>query len=120
MTTKVTDKQRRAMEHMERAREQGMALSDYARAQGISAREIYDAVAALRRKGALPPAKQSGKSAFLAVRVAPRGSPLPVPSATRGAIICRLLIGGTAAIECADWPPVTWLSALMGRADAAA
>ena len=80
MTTKVTDRQRRAMEHMERARQQGMALSDYARAQGISAREIYDGVAALRRKGALPPAEPSSKSAFVAVRVAPRGSPGSTPA----------------------------------------
>jgi len=120
MTPKVTDKQRWAMEHMERARQEGKALSAYARAQGVSAREIYDAMAALRRKGALPPAKPSSKSAFVAVRVAPHGSPLPVPSATRSAIICRVLIGGTAVIECADWPPVAWLSALVGRADAAA
>ena len=121
MTAKVTDKQRRAMEHVERARSEGMALSDYARAQGVSAREIYDAMAVLRRKGVLPPAKPSCKSAFVAVRVTPRGSaPAPAPTAARSAMICRVLIAGAVVIECAEWPPVAWLSALTGRADAAA
>jgi Glycosyl hydrolase family 1 len=82
MTTKLTDKQRRAIEHLERARSDGMALSDYCRAQGVAVREIYDALAALRRKGMLPraaPRPRRSKSAFVAVQVlasSPPGAPV--------------------------------------------
>jgi hypothetical protein len=122
MTAKLTDKQRRAMEHMERARNDGMALGDYARAYGVSACEIYDAMAALSRKGGvLPPATPSSKSSFVAMRVTPRKSALaPVPSAVRSAMICHVLIAGAVVIACAEWPAVAWLSALTGRPGAAA
>jgi hypothetical protein len=119
MITKVTDKQRRAVEHMERARSEGIALSEYARAHGVSAREIYDAMAALRRKGVLPPAKPSSQSAFVAVRVKPAVHSAALPATPSGALICRLRLGA-AVIECAQWPPAAWVTALAtGCADAA-
>lgn len=112
---KLTDRQRQAMEHFEAARSEGVTLSAYARAQGLGVREIYDALAALRRKGVLPRAAPSGKhskSRFMAVRVTPS-----VPA--RSAMICRVLIGA-AVIECAEWPAAAWLASLLGpRADAA-
>jgi hypothetical protein len=126
MTRELTDKQQRAMEHLERARSAGMALSDYAREQGVSVREIYDALAALRRKGVLPraaPRARRSKSPFVAVRVTPSASPLtPMVAASSGsAMICRVLIGEAAVVECAQWPPAAWLAALTGlRTDAAA
>lgn len=46
-TAGLTDKQRQALEHVERAHSQGMKLSDFARAHGVSARAIYDGLAAL-------------------------------------------------------------------------
>jgi len=120
MTMKVTDKQRRAMQHIEQARSEGMALSDYARAHGVSAREIYDAMAALRRKGVLPPAKPISQSAFVALRVKPAAHSATLPLTTpSGALICRLRLGA-AVIECAQWPPAAWVTALAtGCADAA-
>jgi len=43
-----------------------------------------------------------------------------VPTITRHAMICRVLIGSTAVLECGEWPPVAWLTTLLaGRADAA-
>jgi hypothetical protein len=125
MTTQLTDKQQRAMEQLERARSEGMALSEYFRAHGVAVREIYDALAALRRKGVLPratPRARSSKSAFVAVQVSGRSSPATpvIPASACGAIVCRVLIGGTTVIECAEWPPASWLAALPGwRADAA-
>lgn len=120
-TAGLTDKQQQAMEHLERARSEGMALSDYARARGVLVREIYDALAALRRKGVLPRSRANSKSPFVAVRVAPgvvSASPV-VHTGPRSAMICRVLIGGTTVIECAEWPPAGWLVALTGRTDAA-
>ena len=121
-TAGLTDKQRQALEHVERARSQGMKLSDYAQAHGVSARAIYDGLAALRRKGVLPRGRPSAKSPFVAVRVTPRAiaAMRVVQAGPRSAMICRVLIGGSAVIECAEWPPVAWLAALTGHADAAA
>jgi hypothetical protein len=120
-TSDLTDKQRQALEHVERARSHGMKLSEYADANGVSVRAIYDGLAALRRKGLLPRGRPSSKSPFVAVRVTPSAvSARPVVHAVpRSATICRVLIGGGAVIECAEWPPVAWLAALTGRADAA-
>ena len=77
-------------------------------------REIYDALAALRRKGVLPRPPMKRKSRFVAVRVTPS-------LMARSAPLCRVLIGSAAVLECGEWPPVAWLMALLsGRADAAA
>jgi hypothetical protein len=46
MITKVPENQRRAMEHVDRARSERMTLSGCARAHGVPAREVYDAAAA--------------------------------------------------------------------------
>ena len=117
MTVKLTDKQRLALECVERAHSEGMKLSHYLRAQGIGARPIYDALAAARRKGVAASASPAtvarrATSPFVELRVA---SPAP-----RGAIVCRVLIGGLAVIECGEWPSAAWLSSVLGqRADAA-
>jgi len=121
-TADLTDKQRQPLEHVERARSQGLKLSDYAQAHGVSARAIYDGLPALRRKGILPGGRPSSKSPFVAVRVEPRPVPATpvVHAGPRNAMLCRVLLGGSAVIECAEWPPVACLAALTGRTDAAA
>jgi len=111
MSTVLTDKQRQALEHVERARSSGMRLSDYARARGVGIRAIYDGMAALRKKGVLAPPASGDASAFVAVRVEPT-----IPSS---GVMCRLRIGAV-TIECAQWPPVAWVATLaLGHADAA-
>jgi hypothetical protein len=120
MTVKLSDKQRQALEHAERARSEGVKLSQYARSHGLGLRAIYDALAAARRKGvaahaSAPAVRERGRSAFVAVRVASA-----VPALPRSAIVCRVLVGGVAVIECGEWPPAAWVSSLLGlRADAA-
>ncbi|MGH8703669.1 MAG: hypothetical protein ACREVR_21155 [Burkholderiales bacterium] len=113
-TAKLTDKQRQAIEHLERARSEGVALSAYARAHGLGVREIYDALAALRRKGALPRPPRGAKRRFVAVSVA------PMPATPRGVVLCRVLIGGSAVIECGEWPPAMWLAGLLAERTGAA
>lgn len=114
MTEQLTDKQQRALEHLEGSRREGLTLSAYARVHGLPVREIYDALAALRRKGVLP--RPGSPSPFVAVRVtAAATSPM-----ARSTPLCRVLIGSAAVFECSEWPPVTWLMTLLaGRADAA-
>jgi hypothetical protein len=112
MSTVLTDKQRQALDHIERARSAGKRLSDYARVQGVGIRAIYDGMAALRKKGVLAPAASRDQSAFVAVRVEPT-----IPST---GLTCRLRMGAV-VIECAQWPPAAWVKALaLGRTDAAA
>ncbi|HUN77262.1 MAG TPA: hypothetical protein VMU40_22320 [Steroidobacteraceae bacterium] len=108
----MTEKQRRAREALEAARGEGVSLSDYAKAHGLPIRELYDAVAALRRKGVLAKTGRAPRSKFVEVRVG--------PERTVGGIVCRFVHGGV-VIECTQWPPPGWVAALVRpAADAAA
>jgi hypothetical protein len=121
MTETLTEKQRVAMEALEGARRAGVPLSDYAKAKGLELRPVYDAIAALRRRGALPgtdrPRKR--KSKFVAVRVT--SSPVAVAEGGRASrLVCRLVCAPGWAIECGEWPAPSWVSAVLaGRGDAA-
>jgi len=113
----MTANQRAALACYQRAQERGVALSAQAREQGLNQRVVYDAVAALRRKGVLPPGTRSRPARagdFLAVRVAPSAD-----APMLGMSVCRLRIGAV-LIECSQWPPAPWLASLItGDADAA-
>jgi hypothetical protein len=118
MGREMTAKQRVAAEALQAARAAGVGLTEYARSRGLNARQVHDAVAALRRRGALPPTDRPrpGKARFIPVRVA--DAP---PSAPRTGLMCRVIHPDGLMIECGQWPPATWLlSLLAGRRDAAA
>jgi hypothetical protein len=122
MDETLTQKQREAVEALEGARRAGVPLSDYAKTKGLELRPVYDAIAALRRRGALPPAsgprKPKSKSPFVAVRV--RSSPAATIAA-RSSVVCRLVRSDGCAIECGEWPEPGWVAAVLaGRRDAAA
>jgi len=124
MAETLTEKQRVAVETLEGARRAGVPLSDYAKAKGLATRPVYDAIAALRRRGALPgtdrPRKR--KSKFVAVRVMSSSAPVTeVAPAGRSGLVCRLVCAQGWAIECGEWPAPSWVSAVLaGRRDAAA
>lgn len=122
MDETLTQKQREAVEALEGARRAGVPLSDYAKSKGFELRPVYDAIAALRRRGALPPAdrprKRKGKSRFVAVRVTSSPSS---GGAARGGLVCRLVRSDGSAIECGEWPEPQWVAAVLaGQTDAAA
>jgi hypothetical protein len=118
--TQMTEKQRRAIEAMEGARSEGVALSDYAKAHGLVIRELYDAIAGLRRNGLLAkPARTKGHSRFVAVRVAPERAS-PKASSAVSVPLCRIVQPSGVVIECTQWPSPGWLAALVpGSSDAA-
>jgi hypothetical protein len=120
MATEMTEKQRRAVEALEGARSEGVTLSEYAKGHGLVLRELYDAIAALRRKGMLAkPVRKRASGRFVAVRVAERTP--PAMSAASSAPLCRI-VQRSCVIECLQWPEPRWLVALMqtpGATDAA-
>jgi hypothetical protein len=123
MTATMTDMQRRALEAMEAARSQGLSLTEYAREQGLVVRELYDALAALRRRGVLPKSGRKARSKFVAVRVAqPVSVAMPATQLSDGSgVLCRIVHARGHVIECTQWPPPSWVAALSsGSADAAA
>jgi hypothetical protein len=104
----MTDKQQRAMAAMEAARKEGCSLTQYARAQGLAVRELYDALAALRRRGVLPGSGRKTRSKFVAVRVE---QPVVRKPESPG-MLCRILHSGGYVIECLQWPPASWMATL--------
>jgi hypothetical protein len=119
MTETLTEKQRVATEALEGARRGGVPLSDYAKAKGLELRPVYDAIAALRRRGALPGTQRprKRKSKFVAVRVT--SSPVAVAEGRRASRTDLVCAPGW-AIECGEWPAPSWVSAVLaGRGDAA-
>jgi hypothetical protein len=116
MSTSMTEKQRIALEALQAAQGEGKTLTDYARSRGLDVRELYDALAALRRKGALPRTARKQRNKFVAVRVATEA-----PPRGNGIAVCRIVSCEGYVIECAQWPPASWLASLTRRdaADAA-
>jgi hypothetical protein len=114
-TGAVTDKQQRALDAMTAARHEGCTLTKYARTHGLDVRELYDALAALRRRGVLPQSGRKPPSRFVAVRVAQ-----PTAMSAAAGMVCRIVQREGCVIECCQWPPASWLSTLVPRtADAA-
>src|ERR1700689_4130567 len=106
----MTELHRSALEDLDKARQEGVPVSAYARTHGIPAQRIFDAVARLRRRGALPD-YSSNRGKFIAVNFPPP----PISNAT----LCRMLAPGGLVIECLQWPPRTWLESLTRTPDAA-
>lgn len=108
---KMTTNQRTALECYRTALRRGVALSAQAQEQGLSARVVYDAIAALRRNGTLPTPTRSRRTAakerFVAVRVAQPA----VGSTPPSAVVCHVHVGMT-LISCQQWPPAAWLATL--------
>jgi hypothetical protein len=109
MTT-LTEKQRLAVEAQESARREGVTLVAYAQAKGLEIRELYDSLACLRRKGLLPRSSRKPRSTFVAVRVAAEA-----PTHVDTLAVCRIVSREGYVIECAEWPPATWLASLARK-----
>src|SRR5207244_12684579 len=111
MAETLTEKQRVAVEALEGARRAGVPLSDYAKAKGLATRPVYDAIAALRRRGTLPgtdrPRKR--KSKILAVRLT--SSPVAGARgarASRSGMVCRLVCARGRVSAGGEGAPPRW------------
>lgn len=114
MAKRLTDKQRVALEAVEAAKAAGLGLNAYARTKGLNVRQIYDAMAGLRRHGLVPPTSaprlRRPKDAFVAVDVVSGR-----PPHSRSGMVCRLIHPSGLVIECGEWPPTMWLSSVMAE-----
>lgn len=118
-TAEMTEKQRAAIEALQGAQREGKPLSEYAKAHGLAIWELYNALACLRRKGFLPKSERSKnpREKFVAVRLVPER---PTPAHPSSGMLCRLVHRGGYVIECAQWPPPSWLAALARESSDAA
>ena len=91
----LTEGERRYLEHVRRARSQGMGLSQYCRSVGLNPFSLYSMRRQMRRKGILAPVQQSARAVaakeprasavpgrFVAVRVVERAVPVSSPFTT--------------------------------------
>lgn len=117
-TKNLSARQRWALKHMNRAEEQGIALSEYAKRHGLSAPGLYMTKSRLKREGKLSsglpvPAKPT-LGEFIGVRLAPTSRPLD------GFGRCRLRHPSGWVIECGELPEVSWVRALLAGGEHAA
>lgn len=109
--TELTDLQRQALECVRGAQAGGESLSAYCRRRRIAVRRVFDALAALRRRGVAgtTPSKRT-REKFLAVKIAAPTQQMPSRAA-----VCRVVLPGGISVECSGWPPREWLESLHGR-----
>ena len=125
----LTAGERRYLEHVERARNRGLVLSDYCRSIGLNPFALYSMRRQLRRKGKLPPAPAISvnkaqrrpqvrqPSALVAVRVA---QPTVATVSEGTGMMCRLRHASGWVIECGSWPPAGWIAECLKGAGHAA
>jgi hypothetical protein len=114
----LTRAERRYLERVAEAQEQGLTLEEYYRASGLSVGWLHNIRRQLQGKGVAVPeptaqgaAATSGK--FVEVWVRPQ-------TRSEGSTVCRLRHPSGWVIECASWPPGSWLAECFGGARHAA
>lgn len=114
MTVTVEERETAYLQHLQRAKSLGIALSEYCRRNDLRVKEWYQVRRDMVHKGLMSRTQGSGRqsgsrapaTAFVPVRVA-----TPAPAAARTPCLIRHPSGWT--IECASLPPASWLSGLV-------
>ena len=107
---RLTEREQRILEHLERARSLEVSLKEYAEAFALDVTDLYNGKAQLVRKGILPGREPSEAPAdFLPVRVT-------APPCASGN--CRILHPDGWILEFATVPEPAWLRALLGAGHA--
>lgn len=110
-TDSLTEREKAALEHLQKAQELGSTLTEYCAAFGVERNTLYAMKQQLVKKGALPgrTRQRADKSsgAFVPIRI--------VPSSPRStAVTCRLVHPSGWVIECGSFPPSDWLTNVLG------
>lgn len=103
----LSERERACLAHLEEAKRLGINFSRYCREKNLSFHQWAWVKRALMRKGVVGGRRRAAKAkaaGFATVRVA-----APTVSAT----VCRIRHPSGWSIECASFPEVSWMSALM-------
>ena len=104
----LSERERACLAHLEEAKRLGVSFSQYCRDQQISMHQWTWIKRALVRKGVIGKRRRADQpkgAGFVPVRVG-----APVAGATP---VCRIRHPSGWTIECASFPEVSWMSALM-------
>jgi hypothetical protein len=103
----LSDRERACLAHLEEAKRLGLSFSRYCREKQVSMHQWTWIKRALVRKGVIDgprPPKVSKAAAFVPVAT------VTPPTATT---VCRIRHPSGWMIECASYPEVSWMSAVM-------
>jgi hypothetical protein len=103
----LSERERACLAHLEEAKRLGINFSRYCREKNLSFHQWAWVKRALMRKGVVGGRRRSAEAkaaGFATVRVA-----APTVSAT----VCRIVHPSGWTIECASYPEVSWMSALL-------
>jgi hypothetical protein len=107
----LSERERACLAHLEEARKLGVSFSRYCREKDLSMYQWTWIKRALVRKGVISERRrveQCKAAGFVPVRIAPAAA----PEVTR-TTLCRIRHPSGWTIECASYPEVSWMSALM-------
>ena len=109
----LTRAERRFLERVAEAQQQGVTLEQYYRACGLSLGWLYNIRRQLQGKGVVVP-EPTGPSAVVTsgkfVEVCVRGA-----TRNEGSAVCRVHHPSGWVIECSMWPEPSWMAALVGE-----
>jgi hypothetical protein len=103
----LSERERTCLTHLREAQGLGVSFSRYCRERDLKFQQWAWVKRVLIRKGVIDGRRPAGKAkaaGFAAVRVAPPVAPVTV---------CRIRHPSGWTIECASFPEVSWMSALM-------
>ena len=110
----LSERERACLAHLEEAKKLGKSFSQYCRDKQISMHQWTWIKRALVRKGVIGgrrrvPVEGPTAAGFIPVRVAPAA----VAATTTPTTVCRIRHPSGWTIECASYPEVSWMLALM-------
>ena len=109
----LNERERACLAHLREAKELGVSFSQYCRERDLKFHQWMWVKRGLFRKGVIERARRTGKAksaGFAPVRIVPSAAIMPTPSGLTG---CRIRHPSGWTIECAGYPEVSWLSALL-------
>jgi hypothetical protein len=107
----LSDRERACLAHLEEARKLGVSFSRYCREKQLSMHQWTWIKRALVRKGVISERRRVERTkaaGFVPVRMAPAAA-----AAATTTTVCRIRHPSGWTIECASYPEVSWMSALL-------
>jgi hypothetical protein len=108
----LSDRERACLAHLEEAKRLGLSFSGYCREKELRMQQWAWIKRVLVRKGVIDGPRRTKKAtpaAFVPVQMAPLATVTPPPATT----VCRIRHPSGWMIECASYPEVSWMSAVL-------